>query len=301
MIVRTLRSGVLRIGGYLAHVGLAVLLTGAVASTAYASPEQKLVIPAGDRISAYGYDFVFNGWQTTPEGKGLLDLTVSKGNETFQAKPLLYFNQRMGATMATPSIRSELLQDLYITPVEFNPAQDRNTAQLGLNDSREIGPYKVTFLGFDASQAHQSSTADIGAKVQVLYEGREVSLLPKLRINAQETDPSRAFQSIPETLPGDKTLALETFDPIQRKVILRITGLSLPVDPATAVVNVSIKPGIAMVWAGVIICCIAGLIAMTRRALEGQSRLTGGPARLPRGFGGWLGGSGSSSKGAAGD
>src|SRR5262249_40211263 len=52
MIVRTLRSGWLRIGGYLAHLGLAVLLAGIVGSTSYAAPDQKLVVPEGDTISA---------------------------------------------------------------------------------------------------------------------------------------------------------------------------------------------------------------------------------------------------------
>ena len=44
MIVRTLRSGWLRIGGYLAHVGMAVLIAGVVGSTSYATPDQKIVV-----------------------------------------------------------------------------------------------------------------------------------------------------------------------------------------------------------------------------------------------------------------
>jgi cytochrome c-type biogenesis protein CcmF len=292
MILRTVRSGVLRIGGYLAHVGLALLLTGAVASTLYGAPEQKLVIPQDDQLSAYGYNFVFNGWRTTPEGKGLLDITVSKGKQAFQAAPLLYFNQRMGATMATPSIKSELFQDLYISPVEYQPAVDHNTAEFGTSDTHDIGPYKLTFLGFDASQVHQASSADVGAQVKVVYQGRELTLLPKLRINASETDPARAIQSMPVDLPDGHQLALDTFDPLQRKVILRIMGLSLPVDPAKAVVNVSVKPGISLVWAGVLVGVLGGLLALIRRAIEGRARLSGRRIRLPRGLGGLVRGGG---------
>src|SRR5262245_52032412 len=87
MVARTLKSGWLRIGGYLAHVGLAVLLAGVVGSTFYAWEDQKIVIPEGDTINAYGYDFTFNGWRQTPEGKGVLDLTVRRGSETFAAQP----------------------------------------------------------------------------------------------------------------------------------------------------------------------------------------------------------------------
>jgi cytochrome c-type biogenesis protein CcmF len=116
MIVRILKSGWLRIGGYLAHVGMAVLIAGVIGSGFYATPDQKIVVPEGDTIGAYGYDFSFNGWRQNPTGKGVLDMTVTRGNETFNATPTLYFNPRMGATMAEPSIKSELFRDLYISP-----------------------------------------------------------------------------------------------------------------------------------------------------------------------------------------
>jgi cytochrome c-type biogenesis protein CcmF len=107
MIVRTLKSGVLRIGGYLAHVGLAVLMIGVVGSTAYATPDERVVLTKGDGpIKVFGYDLVFNGWRQTPDGKGVLDVAVTKGGDTFTGSPQLWFNPRMGATMATPAVRT---------------------------------------------------------------------------------------------------------------------------------------------------------------------------------------------------
>ena len=231
MIVRTLRGGWLRIGGYLAHVGMAVLITGVVGSSFYATPDQKIVISAGDSIRAYGYDFSFNGWGVTPQGKGMLNMTVTRGNETFQAMPMLYYNQRMGATMATPSIKSELLQDLYISPQEYEPPNDRNTAQLVVNDTRAIGPYTITFLGFDASQAHASGSGDIGARLRVSYQGQDTMVTPFIRLVANETDPAKGFQRITAPLPGGKDVVFQDFDPVQRWAFVRVNGLDLPVDP----------------------------------------------------------------------
>jgi cytochrome c-type biogenesis protein CcmF len=285
MIVRTLRSGWLRIGGYLAHVGLAVLLAGVVGSSFYGTPEQRIVVPKGDTISAYGYDFTFNGWRQTPDGKGTLDLAVTRGSETFQGAPMLYFNPRMGATMATPAIKSELFQDLYISPAEYTPPEDHNAAQLLVNDKKAIGPYTITFLRFDASDAH-NGRADVGAQLKVQYQGQETTLTPKIRIVANESDMAKAFQSIPATLPGGQTIALENFDPVQRWAALRVTGLNLPVDPAKAVVMISLKPGILLVWLGVGIGVLGGLIAVLRRTLEGRWQPGGQRARLPRGLGG---------------
>ena len=37
-----------------------------------------------------------------------LDLTVSRGGQTFHATPLLYFNQRMGATILLPQVQAAI-------------------------------------------------------------------------------------------------------------------------------------------------------------------------------------------------
>ncbi|HJZ49294.1 MAG TPA: cytochrome c biogenesis protein CcsA [Roseiflexaceae bacterium] len=286
MIRRTLRSGWLRIGGYLAHVGLAVLLTGVVGSSFYASPDLKIVVPQGQTVTAYGYEFSFNDWKQTPAGKGVLDLTVKRGGETFNAAPTLYFNPRMGATMAEPSIKSELFRDVYISPQEYEPPNDHNAARLAVNGKREIGPYMITFLGFDASASHTQGSGDIGAKLSVSYAGKESTVTPVIRLIANETDPGKAIQLLPATLPGGHSITFENFDPVQRFADVRVAGLNLPIDPAKAVVTVSLKPGILLVWLGVGIGVLGGLIAMLRRAIEGRWQPGGQRARLPRGLGG---------------
>jgi cytochrome c-type biogenesis protein CcmF len=284
MVARTLKSGWLRIGGYLAHVGLALLLAGVVGSVGYASPDQKIVVAQGQTISAYGYDFTFNGQRDTPAGKQLLDFTVTRGGDVYQAAPLLYFNTRMGATMATPAIKSELLRDLYISPAEYAPPVDRNTVAFAKDDTHAIGPYAITFLGFDASQAHQGE-AEIGAKLKVAYQGRETLLTPKVKLTANESDSAKAFQDLPATLPGGQTISLDNFDPVRRQAIIRVQGLNLPVDPAKAVVTVSLKPGIRLVWLGVLTGVLGGLIALLRRTLEGRALPGERRVRLPHGLG----------------
>jgi cytochrome c-type biogenesis protein CcmF len=286
MIARTLRSGWLRIGGYLAHVGLAVLLTGVVGSSFYATPDLKIVVPQGQTVTAYGYEFSFNDWRQTPAGKGVLDLTVKHGDETFSAAPTLYFNPRMGATMAEPSIKSEFFRDVYISPQEYEPPNDQNAARLAVNGKREIGPYTITFLGFDANESHTSGSGDIGAKLSVSYQGQESTVTPAIRLVANETDPAKAIQLLPATLPGGHSITFENFDPVQRFADIRVAGLNLPTDPAKAVVTVSLKPGILLVWLGVGIGVLGGLIAMVRRTLEGRWQPGGQRARLPRGLGG---------------
>ena len=311
MIIRTLKSGWMRIGGYLAHVGLMLLLVGVVGSSAYATPEQTLVIPEGETLSAYGYDFTFNGWRLRPDNTGVLDLTVDHGNQTLQMTPQLYEDQMMGATMATPSIHSELLRDVYVTPAEYKPPVDNNMASFLVNETREIGPYEITFLEFDAAEAHgginglPGSTTDtarvdvedrmsalLGAKLLVRSNGQEMEMTPKIQLSANEADPLQAVQNMPVMFPGGHEISFMTFDPVRRMAVVRVEGLDLPTAPSTAVITVSIKPAIMLVWSGLIIGVVGGIIAAIRRTLEGQARLDGkrkplgrGWGRLPRWFG----------------
>jgi cytochrome c-type biogenesis protein CcmF len=265
-------------------VGLAVLLTGVVGSSFYATPELRLSLPQGQKISAYGYDFEFHDWKLNEQGRGVLDLSMTRRGSTYRAQPNLYLNPRMGATMATPSIKSEFFQDVYVSPQEYQPAIDRNSTQLSVNDKREIGPYTITFLGFDAAESHGGNSGDIGAQLKVTYQGQDTVVSPIIRLVANETDPAKALQHLPADLPGGKTVVFDDFNPLQRWVLVRVTGLDLPVEPAKAVITVSVKPGILLVWLGVIIGVLGGLIALVRRTLEGRWQPGGARSRLPRGL-----------------
>lgn len=275
MIMRTLRSGWLRIGGYLAHVGIMVFAVGAIASTWYATPETRVLVPEGQSMAIYGYDIAFNGWRMDAKGQGVLDMTVTRGGRSTSATPMLYFNPRMGATMATPSIRSELFQDMYISPVEYQPPLDQNVVDLSVDQSKDIGPYTITFHGF-VVPTDQSVKSDINAQLAVTYEGKTTQIEPGIVILANETDPNKAIQEMPVDLPGGHTASMAAFDPNQKRVIIRVGGLNLPVDPARAVVTVAVKPGILLVWVGIITACLGGAIAVVRRQSEaGQLSLAG--------------------------
>jgi cytochrome c-type biogenesis protein CcmF len=50
------------------------------------------------------------------------------------------------------------------------------------------------------------------------------------------------------------------------------------------VITVSTKPAVILVWSGLIIGILGGVIATLRRHLESQARLNGQHVRLPRGL-----------------
>jgi cytochrome c-type biogenesis protein CcmF len=284
MVIRTLKSGVLRIGGYLAHMGLAVLLIGVVGSIAYATPDERLVLEQGETQGMFGYNMTFNGWKQTPDGKGVLDVSVTRGGQTFAAQPQLWFNQRMGATMATPAIWGKPLQDLYVTPAEYLPAENPNAPVLGRGDTFNAGPYELRFIGFDVDRDRMQSgeAFEVGAQLQVRYEGQDATVTPKVEVQPNATE----LVDVPVELPGGHVIHLQNIDVNRQMVALQIDGLNLPVTKAKAVLTVSVKPLVNLVWAGVIIGVLGGAIAAIRRALELNARLDGARQPLPRGLAG---------------
>ncbi len=277
MIIRTMRGGWLRIGGYLAHVGLMLLLVGAAASSWYATPEQRIQIARGQEVSIYGYSFVFDDYVVAPNGRGQLNLTVTRGNEVWNATPQLYFNQKMGGTMATPSIKSELFRDVYVSPQEYQPSTKQ--ADMAIGETQEIGPYTVKFVDFMVPESHSTADATLGAKLEVTYQGKTTEVIPQLIFHANEKDVAKAVEFGTVTLPGGHLASLGGFDPTAKRARVMVQ-----MGEPTAVVTVTVKPGVMLVWIGVVVGVIGGALAVVRRTLEGVAQREGARFPIPRGL-----------------
>jgi cytochrome c-type biogenesis protein CcmF len=290
MLLRTLKGGWMRIGGYLAHMGFAVLMIGMVGSSAYATPETRLTLAPGESANLFGYEFIFNGYKLDDEGRGVLDFSVSDGRTTFSARPYLYENERMGATMTIPTIHSFGYQDLYVSPAGYDPERDAARPVLGQEESTTMGPYTLTFLGFNIDrEAMMSGSGEmrVGAKVKVLYEGQEQELEPYVQVVTSPETGEQSLEYVPVELPGGNMLTVVSLDPSTRRVMLQGSGPALeglPVVPAKGVIAVSVKPLVILVWVGVATMVIGGVIALLRRSLEGRAALAGVRPQLPRGI-----------------
>ena len=295
MLIRTLRGGWMRIGGYMAHLGFSLTLIGMVGSSAYATPDQRLVMAPGETTKIFGYDFTFNGYQLDKEQRGVLDFTVNDGkSDIYNARPFLYVNERMGSTMQTPAIHSVTyfgfpIQDIYIAPAGYDPETNQARPIIGAGKTVTVGPYAITFVDFNLNGNSMSGDGPIkvGAKLSVLYDGKTSEVEPTIQVSMDSTTSEQKLEHVAATLPGGESITLVEVDPTNRMVMLEGKGAgfdNLPVIPAKGVITVSIKPLVVFVWIGITVGVIGGLIAMLRRYLEGRAALAGERVRLPKGL-----------------
>lgn len=177
-------------GGHLAHVGLALMLAGVIASSAWDRTE-KVTLPLGESREALGYSFTFKGIeQPTPGGRPAMLVEVSRGSgESFLSRPRMFRNAKSDQLVANPDVHARLTHDVYLAPVEYDPGRPPEhgaTVELAKGESASVGPLKLAFSAFDRSAAEHGAAGEIvvGAVVTVTSEAGQSEIKPILRSTA---------------------------------------------------------------------------------------------------------------------
>ncbi len=188
-------------GGYLAHVGLGLMLAGIITSSAY-DRSQKVVLPLGESRQALGYTLTFKGVdKPTPTARDAMLVEVTEpGGRTYVARPKMFRNEKSNQLVANPDVHVRLTHDVYVAPIEFDPgreAEQGSTLELGKGETGAAGPYTIKFVGFDMTGAHgDGQTLSLGAKLEVAYGGAAQQITPTLVSGAN------GFESRPVPLSG---------------------------------------------------------------------------------------------------
>lgn len=280
LMARLMSKRITLSGGAMAHFGVGLMFLGIVSSSAY-DRAQKVWLRQGSVKSALGYDLTFKGPAFEAEGKGLrvrLPLEVKQGGSQFTALPDIYSEQAQGRQpkrFLHPHITRGLISDLYISPVDFNPGRERsrpsNQIWLKKGETARVHEYAVTFDGFDVNGMmgekgnHEMS---VGADLSVSYKGAEpVSLKPMIIVGQQHNSASRV------KLPGPEEayLTLVKIEAGSKAVGLLYDGPGAPEEegatetPSMLLAEVSIKPGMTVLWLGTFLILLGGSIAVVRR------------------------------------
>lgn len=222
-------------GGYLAHVGLGLMLVGIITSSAYGKTE-KLVLPLGEGREAFGYTLTFKGiHKPTPAARDAMLVEV-KGADggSYVARPRLYKNEKTNQLVANPDVRALLTHDVYIAPIEFDPgrsAAEANAVEMARGETASFGSIAVTFDGFDMNGAHgEGQHIAIGARLTVKDGSGTRVVTPTLAATDQ------GFVSQPVSLVDGKpvTVRLVGVSAGEGRIRLEVSGLATGVATRAA-------------------------------------------------------------------
>jgi cytochrome c-type biogenesis protein CcmF len=194
-------------GGYLAHVGLGLMLVGIVTSSAY-DRSQKVVLTLNESKQVMGYTLTFKGVdKPTPMAREAMLVEVREGGgRTYIARPLMFRNEKSNQLVANPDVRVRLTHDVYVSPIEFDPGRSPEAGQtldLGKGETGKAGPFAVTFDGFDMSGGHnEAQRISIGARLTVRSGSDSQQVTPFI------SSSGAGFVSEPVPLAGLKGAAI---------------------------------------------------------------------------------------------
>jgi cytochrome c-type biogenesis protein CcmF len=294
-VLKARTQGVRAAGGYLAHVGVGIILIGFLASSGF-DRSTKVTLPLDQPQEVDGRTLTFVGFleKTSPRDKDALVVEVEEpGGRKFYSYPKLFRNDRTGQTMANPHVRSSPLADFYVSPLEYQPGEPAGGGELlalAQGESAEVGGSRLRFAGFDlgldggnalARMMEGSGTVTLGVEVELTGpDGETRQLLPLYRI-----DQARGIvQTPPLAVPGGGTIQVSGINATEGQVRLTVQGLpgmgGQAGQPPALAVDVTEKPLIQLVWLGLWVILGGGSLAVINRL---RQAMTPAPAAEPAG------------------
>lgn len=189
-------------GGLLAHVGLGLMML-AFLTTGWFGDQHKIRLFQGQPEDVLGYTMTFIGVEKpTPMARDAMVVEVaSPSGSSFVLKPKMWVNQKSNQMVANPDIKSFLTSDLYLAPVEYQPAERAPVSAqmlLAKGQSQTFRDWDVTFTGFDMSRHTALQGAlTVGINLEIARPGVEpVALQPSMMST------NDGMQSIPVDIPG---------------------------------------------------------------------------------------------------
>ncbi len=271
VFVRKTKGGLKFLGGYLAHFGVGLMFVGIITSSGL-SRSVKINLPQDEPGEALGYEFTFLGVEKDSlTDKNSLKIKVEKGRVNFLAQPKFYYSEYTQGIMRTPHIKINLLEDIYLAPVEYLDAEEagKNTFTLKKGETKTIQGHTLQFVGFDMFPHQTGFPISVGATLKVKTDGVVDTLTPAIMMDESG---QQQFQKM-VYLPGGKDgLILEQIDADRKMVKLSLLAPEDESQKDLLVLEVSKKPLINLLWLGTVLIMSGLAISTYRRAKELEAK-----------------------------
>lgn len=233
-------------GGYLAHVGLGLMLAGIVTSSAWDRTE-KVMLPLGEGREVMGHTLTFRGVdRPSPDARDAMLVEVeSPSGRSYMARPRMFRSTKTNQIVAHPDVRARLTHDVYISPIEFDPGKASSEAivlELHKGETRTVSTLTITFSNFDLTGAHGTGErVAIGALLDVLTPTGSQKLTPVLAAAGE------GFEAVPVQVPGTARGVLQLVGVNASTGVIRLHIHGLATSPA---VRTSLAIGESVAYQG---------------------------------------------------
>jgi cytochrome c-type biogenesis protein CcmF len=269
-------------GGAVAHVGMAVMILGIVASSGFSraisedprtgSGRSNFVVDLGQTARVGGYQVTYVGKDTNDEGRPmyLLDVQDPSG-DSYRLNPVVY-QSNTEQWIQHPDLRLGAGKDLFVAvspAAMFDQGDAPNQLQLAKNDSTIVGErYRVYFSGFDlVSDAGHSDSQQIVVGAALAVTNLETNETRDLRpLYIVEPDRSVRFEParVDEWNVGFSFIGMNVDT---GAVQLEVQGIEAA-PQNWIVVQAYEKPLINLVWIGIIVLSLGFVLAIYRRTVD---------------------------------
>ena len=237
-----------------AHLGVAILILGIIASSLHSRSEQKQ-LAVGETVQSGKVSITLKGFQETERSHILI--TVSESGSVKEGKMDYYIDPKTESLYREPYIIPGITGDIYITPQVYNFAEiNYSSALIQKDEEKTISGLNVKFYGFLTSNM---GTEDMTIRAHLLINGAKY--FPGIKLG-RNSEPENLDQKISGT---GKTVSVENFDAKHQAVRIYITpGKNDIIPPDFAILEISHKRLIWVVWLGTILIAAGFIIAMIR-------------------------------------
>lgn len=277
--VRTMNGNVLLLGGKFAHLGLALMFLGIIATGKY-SRSQHLSLPLNQPQQVLGYTMTYTGYHPTDDGKFAFHVMAEKDGKTFRLDPVMFDAGQQGL-MRNPDIVSFLTKDVYISPVSLqqddaHASHTHETYTMPKGETVVWGDVKATFVKFDMNDHSQggmmasSQGMTIGSVIELSNGSAHETVVPAMHYSG--TGEPRYTPTPSKLVNGEIQLVSLNVGTGSETSSVTVTlhrgDESESSVPETLVVEASIKPYINLLWGGTVIMTLGFFIAMVKRLKE---------------------------------
>ena len=268
-------------GGAVAHIGLAVMFFGFVASAKY-DQKETISLTQGMPVQALGYTLTYTGYRPLENEKYAFQVHVQKGGQSYIVAPIMYYSAYNDGLMRNPDIANLYTKDFYLAPLSLEQKSDSvaglQKVELKRGEHRKVGGIEITFVDFDFPVNQKEAMLEgrevkIGAILRVKDgSGKQTTLTPaKVINNGQTQDVAARLGSMYEFTIAGMRPDREAKE--NSRVEIGVKNLQQAADNANVqgdvlVAEASVKPFINLVWSGVIIVLVGFLVTIVRRAQE---------------------------------